>query len=77
MKLLQFLLNFIGNAVKFTPAERCITLEMVKKESLLQFGISDNGPGLRLYIPTKGNVSAEIELEDATSFLFSLSLFSK
>jgi signal transduction histidine kinase len=46
-KILQVLSNLISNAIKFTPEQGVITLEVkfVKSEQI-EFCISDNGPGI-------------------------------
>lgn len=45
-RVLQVLSNFIGNAVKFTPAGGRITITVVSADGEVRFCVSDTGPGI-------------------------------
>ncbi len=45
-RILQVLRNFIGNAVKFTPAGGQVTVSAAPKEGTLKVCVKDTGPGI-------------------------------
>jgi len=45
-RALQVFSNLIGNAIKFTPEQGCITLSACMHEGELRFAVSDTGPGI-------------------------------
>ncbi len=50
LRILQVLINLLGNALKFTPNQGIIKLEMnyscANQRALVQFVVRDNGPGI-------------------------------
>jgi PAS domain S-box-containing protein len=44
----EVLINLIENAVRYTPADKPIIISAVKTDSLLQFSVTDEGPGVPL-----------------------------
>lgn len=45
-RILQALRNLVGNAVKFTPENGCITMRTRRKDRSVEFSIKDTGPGI-------------------------------
>jgi|GEM_PF-1089766 len=45
-KIVQVLTNLIGNAIKFTPENGQITVEITEKEKEMEFSVTDTGPGI-------------------------------
>jgi two-component system sensor histidine kinase GlrK len=45
-RILQVLRNFIGNAVKFTPAQGQVTVSAIPREGGLRVCVRDTGPGI-------------------------------
>jgi signal transduction histidine kinase len=47
-RLSQVVVNFLGNAVKFSPAGSEITITVVNKAPFVEVRVTDNGPGIPL-----------------------------
>jgi len=45
-KTTQVIFNLLGNAIKFSPKEGRITLEVNREKEIVRFSISDHGPGI-------------------------------
>ena len=45
-RILQVLLNLIGNAVKFTPANGHVKISVIETNENLQVSVKDTGPGI-------------------------------
>jgi len=45
-RLVQVLVNLLGNAIKFSPAESSVVISAVLTDSGARFGVRDNGPGI-------------------------------
>lgn len=46
MLLKQMLFNLMENAVKYSPENSQINVDLIDEDSALQFSIKDNGPGI-------------------------------
>lgn len=46
-RMVQVLSNLLGNAMKFTPAQGKVELTVELKGEVLEFAVSDTGPGIR------------------------------
>lgn len=44
--IIQIMGNFIGNAIKFSPANTKITVKTARKEDAVRFSVTDEGPGI-------------------------------
>ncbi|AKI99834.1 signal transduction histidine kinase [Archangium gephyra] len=45
-RFFQVLSNLVGNALKFTPEEGTVTVEVVPGEGFMRFSVRDTGPGI-------------------------------
>lgn len=45
-KILRVLLNLISNAIKYSPVESVLTIEMVESQNSIEVRITDMGPGI-------------------------------
>lgn len=45
-RLVQVLVNFLSNAIKFSPKESTVTIELEIKDGLGEFAVCDRGPGI-------------------------------
>lgn len=45
-RVLQILLNLLGNAIRYSPEGSCVTLSLSKAERMAQVAVMDEGPGL-------------------------------
>jgi signal transduction histidine kinase len=46
LRMSQIVGNLLGNALKFTPAHGCITLEAAPRDGSVVFQVHDTGPGI-------------------------------
>jgi len=46
VRITQILMNIIGNAIKFTPANGKVNMKIIESENAVQFLVSDTGPGI-------------------------------
>lgn len=45
-RLVQVLVNFLSNAIKFSPKESTVRIELEVKDGLAEFAVRDRGPGI-------------------------------
>jgi signal transduction histidine kinase len=45
-RILQVLSNLVGNAVKFTPEGRTVTISGYREDDVVRFSVFDEGPGI-------------------------------
>jgi signal transduction histidine kinase len=45
-RILQVLVNYLSNAIKFSPAQSSISISSLKSEGMLKVLVRDNGPGI-------------------------------
>lgn len=45
-KLIQVLCNLLANALKFSPPDKTVTVQVERQETQLQFSVRDQGPGI-------------------------------
>ena len=45
-KLLQILVNLLGNAIKFSPSDSTVTVKVAKQQGKLKFEVCDRGKGI-------------------------------
>jgi len=45
-RLIQVLVNFLSNAIKFSPKDSVVLIELDNKEGFAEFAVRDHGPGI-------------------------------
>jgi signal transduction histidine kinase len=45
-RLMRVLVNLIANALKFTPAGGCVTVELTRGDGAIELAVADTGPGI-------------------------------